>query len=208
MHAYELGDLDDFFWPRTRWFGWRPDGRIEQVALVYDEPDPPVLLALAEEPEQGMADLLRAIARGAAGEALCPPLPRSRRRARARARSRRASLRSHRKLGLVDPTPPGRARYARRGARSRRPTSPRSRSFYARAYPGTWFQPRMLETGRYVGIRRDGLLVCVAGVHVWSPTWGVAALGNVATVPALAATGSRPRRAHASAACCSTTAST
>jgi predicted GNAT family acetyltransferase len=42
----------------------------------------------------------------------------------------------------------------------------------------------MLETGRYVGIRRDRELVCVAGVHVWSPTWRVAALGNVATLPA------------------------
>ena len=56
--------------------------------------------------------------------------------------------------------------------------------FYERAYPGTWFQARMLETGRYVGIRRDRVLVCVAGVHVWSPTWRVAALGNVATLPA------------------------
>ena len=33
-----------------------------------------------------------------------------------------------------------------------------------------------------VGIREDGRLVCVAGVHVHSPTWGVAALGN-ATLP-------------------------
>ena len=41
----------------------------------------------------------------------------------------------------------------------------------------------MLETRRYVGIRVRGELVCVAGVHVWSPTWRVAALGNVATLP-------------------------
>ena len=39
------------------------------------------------------------------------------------------------------------------------------------AYPGTWFGARMLATGRYVGIREDGRLVCVAGVHVHSPTW-------------------------------------
>ena len=57
-------------------------------------------------------------------------------------------------------------------------------AFYATAYPGTWFVPRMLETGRYVGIREAGRLVCVAGVHVCSPTWSVAALGNVATLPA------------------------
>jgi predicted GNAT family acetyltransferase len=47
----------------------------------------------------------------------------------------------------------------------------------------------MLDTGRYVGIRRDGRLACVAGVHVWSPTWRVAALGNVATLPSLRGSG-------------------
>ena len=52
-------------------------------------------------------------------------------------------------------------------------------------YPGTWFVPRMLATNRYVGIRENGRLVCVAGVYVHSPTWGVAALGNVATLPEL-----------------------
>src|SRR4249919_265251 len=64
VHAYELGDLDDFFWPHTRWLGWQPNSRLEQLALLYDEPDPPVLLALAEEPEDGMIDLLRSVAAG------------------------------------------------------------------------------------------------------------------------------------------------
>jgi predicted GNAT family acetyltransferase len=56
---------------------------------------------------------------------------------------------------------------------------------YRAAYPETWFTPRMLQTGRYVAIRHDGRLASVAGVHVYSPTWGVAALGNVATLPEL-----------------------
>ncbi|MEO3778968.1 GNAT family N-acetyltransferase [Micromonospora sp. B11E3] len=42
---------------------------------------------------------------------------------------------------------------------------------------------RMLDTGRYVGVREAGELVAVAGVHVFSPTWRVAALGNVTTHP-------------------------
>jgi predicted GNAT family acetyltransferase len=41
----------------------------------------------------------------------------------------------------------------------------------------------MLETGLYRGIRRGGRLVSVAGVHVYSPRFLVAALGNITTHP-------------------------
>ena len=58
-------------------------------------------------------------------------------------------------------------------------------AFYARAYPGTWFHARMLETERYVGLVVDDGLAAIAGVHVYSPAWGAAALGNVATLPEL-----------------------
>jgi ribosomal protein S18 acetylase RimI-like enzyme len=58
------------------------------------------------------------------------------------------------------------------------------RELYARAYPGNWFDPRMLETGEYFGERIGGVLVGVAGIHVFSPQYGVAALGNITTDPA------------------------
>jgi ribosomal protein S18 acetylase RimI-like enzyme len=187
VHAYELGDLDDFFWPHTRWLGWRPDGRLEQLALLYDEPDPPVLLAFAEEPGHGMVDLLRSVAAELPGrlyahlsptlvDALSPVVVPS------------AEPVAHCKLGLVDPT--ALERYDTNEAELLAPSQlVEVDRFYRHAYPGTWFQARMLETGRYVGIRRDGELACVAGIHVWSPTWGVAALGNVATLPALRGAG-------------------
>jgi len=54
-------------------------------------------------------------------------------------------------------------------------------SFYASAYPGNWFDRRMLETGGYRAVQRDGRIVSVAGVHVLSRKYRVAALGNVAT---------------------------
>jgi predicted GNAT family acetyltransferase len=41
----------------------------------------------------------------------------------------------------------------------------------------------MLETKQYYGIRRFGELVSVAGVHVYSRRYRVAALGNVTTHP-------------------------
>ena len=180
-HAYALGDLDDFFWPHTRWLAWEDAVGIAQIALLYDEPDPPVLLALAEPPDASMRDLLGTIAPqlptsvyahlspglvDVLGPRLMPATPPV----------------EHRKLGLVD-----RARLREHVDGHVDPLGPEDVeevvAFYDRAYPGTWFEPRMLETRRYVGIREDSNLVCVAGVHVWSPTWRVAALGNVATLP-------------------------
>lgn len=55
--------------------------------------------------------------------------------------------------------------------------------FFEASYPGNWFDPRMIDTGRYVGARIDGRLCAVAGVHVYSETYRVAALGNIATLP-------------------------
>ena len=34
-HVYEIGDLDDFDWPFTRWFGWERGGALEELVLLY-----------------------------------------------------------------------------------------------------------------------------------------------------------------------------
>src|SRR5207248_2709826 len=56
-------------------------------------------------------------------------------------------------------------------------------ALYQVSYAENSFDPRMLETGYYYGMRHDNTLVCVAGVHVYSPKYRVAALGNVTTHP-------------------------
>jgi RimJ/RimL family protein N-acetyltransferase len=182
VHAYALGDLDDFFWPHTRWLGLAAEGGLAQVALVYDEPDPPVLLALAEHPEEAMAELLVAAA-GRLPPTLYAHVTPSLLGGIEPVLVAATEPVAHRKLGLVRPEA-----LAAYDTEAVDPLGPGDldelERFYATAYPGTWFQARMLETGRYLGIRREGELVCVAGVHVWSPTWRVSALGNVATVPA------------------------
>lgn len=184
VQAYLLGDLDDFFWPHTRWYGWAPEGSLEQLALVYDEVDPPVLLAFAEGGVDGLtgaAALLRSIAPGLPPRLyahLTPDLL----DALAPTHAPVSDPVLHAKLGLADPS-----RLAAHDTEQTELLGPADLSeveaFYACAYPGTWFQPRMLETDRYVGIRRGGELACVAGVHVVSPAYRVAALGNVATLP-------------------------
>ena len=35
LHIYCIGDLDDFFWPHTRWLAWEADGEVREVVLIY-----------------------------------------------------------------------------------------------------------------------------------------------------------------------------
>lgn len=69
--------------------------------------------------------------------------------------------------------------------------------FYSEAYPGNWFDPKMLETkqffGLYIDIEADKdhnnektverRIVAIAGIHVYSPQYRVCSLGNIATLP-------------------------
>jgi ribosomal protein S18 acetylase RimI-like enzyme len=180
VHAYALGDLDDFFWPHTRWLGWEGARGLEQLVLLYDEPDPPVLLALAEPPAEQMAALLGAVDHELPARLYAHLTPELVDTVAPRFVPESAPA-AHRKLGLVDPT---RLEGFGDDAVLLGPEDlDEVADFYERAYPGTWFEPRMLETRRYVGIRDTSGLLCIAGVHVWSRAWHVAALGNVATLP-------------------------
>ena len=57
LHLYELGDLDDFFWPQTTWYGTE-DGNA--VVLVYGGSNPPTVLALSRP--DGDAELCELVA--------------------------------------------------------------------------------------------------------------------------------------------------
>lgn len=35
LHVYSIGDLDDFFWPYTQWYGVYEGGELRGVLLVY-----------------------------------------------------------------------------------------------------------------------------------------------------------------------------
>lgn len=180
LHIYSLGDLDDFFWPHTVWFGLRDAGQIRQLALLYTGCSMPTVLAYAEEPVQGMRELLRGI---------LSFLPRRFyahiTQSVADALVETYHLQSHgdfQKMALTD-----RSRLAGVDVSQTVALTPHDRdelqAFYQEAYPANFFVPRMLQTGFYFGVRRDSTLVSVAGVHVYSQEYKVAALGNIATRP-------------------------
>jgi len=177
LHVYEIGDLDDFFWPYTVWHALEEDGRIAEVALLYSGSPLPVLIALADAPER-MTELLRRI-RHLLPVNLYAHLSNGVLEALGD-RYAADSHGPHVKMGLTRPEmltaieTEGVVRFTTDDQQE-------LSWFYDEVYPGNWFEPRMLETGHYYGVRRGGRIASAAGVHVYSPRYRVAALGNITT---------------------------
>jgi ribosomal protein S18 acetylase RimI-like enzyme len=178
VHLYELGDLDDFFFRHTQWWGLEDRGRLAAVALLYAASELPVLMALGRDRDPHVRALLerirpfvsrRVYAHLAVGtaDALGPAF-------------RLEPRGLHDRMVLVDPTRLDDVD-SREAVRLGPSDAHDLETFYASAYPNHWFDARMLETGAYRGVRRDGRIVSVAGVHVLSRERRVAAIGNVAT---------------------------
>jgi len=180
LHIYALGDLDDFFWPHTTWYGWQEGTELRDIVLVYAGPGLPTVVGISQQPDS-MCKRLREIvallpqrfyAHLSPGvECVFGPTHR---------------LDSHglyRKMAMRDPS---RVRNINCSwaARLRPSDSDDLVRLYGESYPGNWFDLRMLETGQYFGLHVDGRLVSAAGVHVYSEQYRVAAIGNVVTHPA------------------------
>lgn len=179
LHLYEIGDLDDFFWPDTTWYALEEDGEIAEVALLYSGSPLPVLLALTDEPQRmteligGIRHLLPVSLSAHLGDGVLEAL-------------HDRYVPDHHgpyvKMGL---TRPERLQGIDTEAIIRFTTDDLAEltCFYNEHNPGNWFEPRMLETGHYYGLRRDGQIVSAAGVHVYSRRYQVATIGNVLTHP-------------------------
>jgi ribosomal protein S18 acetylase RimI-like enzyme len=180
LHLYALGDLDDFFWPYTTWYALEDQGRIEQVILLYTVTETPTLLALTEDAAPAMAKLLRA-AKPLLPQHFYAHVHPASSTVLAESYVQR-SHRLHYKMALTKP-PRFDALKTHEVISLSVTEAPELERLYAESYPGNWFEPRMLQTGHYYGIRRDGKLISAAGVHVYSPRYRVAALGNITTHP-------------------------
>ena len=180
LHIYSIGDLDDFFWENTVWYALKHEGEIKQIILMYTALEMPTVLAFTEEPVGEMRGFLRSILH------LLP-----RRFYTHLTQVLKSVLEEdydvqchgiYYKMALTDKI---RMQNVDRSEVERLSTSDLEeiQELYQVSYPGNWFDPRMLATGHYYGLRRDNVLVGVAGVHVYSEKYRVAALGNVTTHP-------------------------
>jgi ribosomal protein S18 acetylase RimI-like enzyme len=181
LNAYPLGDLDEPFWSQTEYFAIFDGDEIREIALLYHGMSPPILLAIQNNAGDWMQTLLKE---------LLPQLPKT--------------VYAHLSAGLLDIFE---GRYqaedhgmhlimeldAKEAVRSAEVDSVEIlnvedfealESLYQAAYPGHWFYRYMLENGPYVGIRDEaGQMISAGGTHVYSPQYGVAALGNIVTHP-------------------------
>jgi len=179
LQIYCIGDLDDFFFPYTTWYGLSDNGQIKSLALLYTAMDIPTLLLFHEGDNTFAGQLLHL---------LKPLLPQQ--------------FYAHLSPDLTEVL--GTNNIMEHYGMNYKMTlkvlplkinDPNIRKlspddlkvvtdFYRTAYPHNWFDKRMLETGKYFGYFAGETLAGVAGVHVYSAKYSVAALGNIAVLPA------------------------
>ncbi len=171
--AYAIGDLEPGMFTQSAWAGAERDGRMEALALYYTGLKPPVLFLM------GDADGLRAILE----DALCP--------GRVYFTCRTEHLPMTRDFYAWDETIPmwrmvlQPARFRSVAGNCVRLTLAHTGQL-AELYAlggGDAFSPAQIEHGVFYGVLADGQLVAAAGTHLVSPTYGVAAVGNVFTHP-------------------------
>ncbi len=178
LHLYAIGDLDDFFWPKTIWFALTDADVIQSVALFYVGMKVPVLQLFCEGDPYYAVQLFTKIK---------PILP--------------GTFNAHLSQSLIElfdnqnvirhygtnfkmilnkKLPEINDPCIRRLTINDKQTII---DFFRLSYPQNWFDSRMLETNEYFGYFTDDILAGVSGIHVYSKEYRVAALGNIATHP-------------------------
>ncbi len=181
LNIYPIGDLDDHFWPHTTWYGLLDGDDIKAIALLYSGYDMPTLLIFGSDDDLPLLKQLL----GSIGH-LLPRHFYSHLGAGSVAamgdgwevtnngKHYKLLLADEAKLAAIDTStavPLGRA------------DADEVQAFYESADLKDWYAPQILALDMCFGSRAGGRLVSVAGLHVYSTAYGVAAPGAVATHP-------------------------
>ena len=178
LNIYCIGDMDDFFWPYTTWYAYKDNEEIQAIVLLYSGRALLTLVALLEENQtkhllQNIVHLLP----GKFHAHLCSGAQ--------TALEYKYNMKSHGKyykMALKNKSLLFNANCSE-VVQLTNEDMDEILKFYKQAYPGNWFDSRMLQTKQYYGIRKDNRLVSIAGIHVYSEKYKVAALGNIVTHP-------------------------
>jgi ribosomal protein S18 acetylase RimI-like enzyme len=181
LFAYHLGDLDDFYFHDCQWgVMYGRTTHIDEAVLIYHRGDIPTVLAFGIGDRFG--ELLDEMATLLPRKFYCHFQEQS--RARLAGLYSETGLGSHRKMKLEDFRPLSLEGHAAHIQRLNSSYREQLRDLYKSVYPGNYFDDRMLTTGKYFGFLVEDKVLAVSGVHVYSPEYKIAVLGNIVTSPA------------------------
>lgn len=188
VHVYPLADLDEPFWDDTRWLGAFEGDTLHALCLILDGLSMPIVSAVCpadDPPTRWLLEQIQGQLPARFFYNLGPGLT-----AALGAGTRIEPHGTWWKMHLVDPSLS--AEVDDTGIVPLGPSDFEeiTRFLAGDAYVdsergGQFFDARMLESGCYRGIRENGSLVALGGVHVHSKRYGVAAVGNLVTRPDL-----------------------
>jgi ribosomal protein S18 acetylase RimI-like enzyme len=181
LNAYLLGDLDERYWSRTKWFAVQHGKQIQEIALLYSGMNPPILIAIPNSDPAQLKYLLEEIQPQLPAQVyahLGPDLSSALDRYQLKDQPQ-----PHFAMELTNPS-------AHQSISTTEIISLQKHDFedtrqlFDASYPGHWFREEMLGFGPYFGYRdASGQLLAAGGVHVFSETYQVATIGNVVTHP-------------------------
>ncbi|MFX1513518.1 MAG: GNAT family N-acetyltransferase [Promethearchaeota archaeon] len=179
LFAYHIGDLDDFFFPDCIWYGLIKEKILHEIGLLYTGLSVPVLLIQGISTD--ISVLLRGIFKDLPKKFFCHYMKDLEQDFLTDYKM--TYLGTYLKMKFLGFTK-GLAKTDTSGVvRLREKNESEVLAYYQEASPDSYFESFMLATGKYFGIRQDGKLKSVAGVHVYSEKYKVATLGNIVTHP-------------------------
>lgn len=184
LHLYSIGDLDDFFWSNTTWYGFENHTGLRSVFLIYSGSELPVLLALEDTDKSASEKLLISLVPKLPDlfySHLSPGLHQLLSKNGFLLESHGEHLKMFLKKLI---TPKDNLSFKMSCRRLSVDDLNAVKDLYTKAYPGNWFDQRMLETGKYFGAFDDNVMISIAGIHVYSRLYRVAVLGNITTLAA------------------------
>ncbi len=179
LFAYHIGDLDDFYFLDCTWFGLEEDEQLIEVILLYTGLNVPTLLIFGST--EKIPYLIEGIIDKLPDRFYCHYQEDFHKFFEADYQM--TFLGTHwkmkfqgelDKLSFIDTS---------ESVPLNEDDETCLLSLYQAAYPGGYFIPYMLKTGKYYGVKAEKKIVSVAGVHIFSPLYNIAVLGNITTHP-------------------------
>jgi GNAT superfamily N-acetyltransferase len=180
LFAYHIGDLDDFFFSDCTWFGLEEHGQLKEVILLYTGLDVPSLLIFGSN--EKIPALINGIISKLPDRFYCHYQEDFHKFLESAYQMK--FLGDHLKMKFQRDLKDFIKIDTSEIISLNEDDNSTLLSLYQTAYPGSYFVPYMLKTGKYYGIKAKENLVSVAGVHVFSPRYNIAVLGNITTHPA------------------------